>query len=64
MKKKIKIKFPPLDILKETPEERKQRVQQSGSSMITKVVPNKKKKTSKQKRQLDSKEIKHYDDSF
>lgn len=64
MKQKTKIKLPPINILKETPEERKQRVQQSGSSMITKVVPNKKKKTSKQQRQMNSKEIKHYDESF
>ena len=61
---KQKIKIPPINILKETPEERKQRVQQSGSSMITKVVPNKKKLNKKQQRQMNLKEIKHYDESF
>ena len=60
MKKKINIKLPPINILKETPDERKQRIQQSGSSMITKIVPNKKRKTTKQQRQSDSKEIYKY----
>ena len=60
MNKKIIIKLPKMNILKETPEERKQRVQQSGSSMITKIVPNKKRKTTKQQRQSNSKEIKEY----
>ena len=59
-KKKIIIKVPKINILKESPEERKQRIQQSGSSMITKVVPNKKRKTTKQLRQLNNKEIKEY----
>ena len=60
MSKKIIIKLPKTNILKETPEERKQRIQQSGSSMITKIVPNKKRKTTKQQRQSDSKEINKY----
>ena len=60
MNKKIIIKLPKMNILKETPEERKQRIQQSGSSMITKIVPNKKRKTTKQQRQSDSKEINKY----
>ena len=60
MKKKITIKLLPINILKETAEERKQRIQQSGSSMITKIVPNKKRKTTKQQRQSDSKEINKY----
>lgn len=59
-KKKIIIKVPKINILKESPEERKQRIRQSGSSMITKVVPNKKRKTTKQQRQLNNKEIKEY----
>ena len=60
MKKKIKIKVPPIDILKETSEERKERVRNSGNSMITRVVPNKRKLTTKQQRQRDSKEIKNW----
>ena len=60
MKKKIIIKLPPIDLLKETPEERKARINSQGSSMITKIVPNKKRKTTKQQRQSDSKEINKY----
>ena len=60
MKKKITIKLPPINILKETPEQRKERIQQSGSSMTTKIIPNKKRKTTKQQRQSDSKDIKEY----
>lgn len=60
MNKKIIIRIPKMNILKETPEQRKERVQQSGSSMTTKIVPNKKRKTTKQQRQSDSKEIKEY----
>ena len=59
MKKKIKIKIPHIDILKETPEERKQRVTASGSSMMTKVTPSKKKLTKKQQRQKDMLEVKN-----
>lgn len=60
MKKKIVIKLPKVDILKETPEQRKERVRNSGSSMVTKVVPNKKKLTTKQQRQKDNKEVNNY----
>ena len=60
MKQKIKIKLPPIDILKETSEQRKERVQRSGTSMITKIAPNKKQFNKKQQRQKDKKEISNY----
>lgn len=60
MKQKIKIKLPPINILKETPEERKQRITSSGNSMVTKVTPSKKKLTKKQQRQKDMLEVKKY----
>ena len=41
--KKIVIVVPKINPLKETKEERKCRVQQAGSSMRSRVVPNKKK---------------------
>lgn len=41
MKKKITITLPKLDIMKETPEERKQRVRNSGTSMVTKLYQTK-----------------------
>jgi hypothetical protein len=41
MKKKIKIN--PLDLLKETPEQRKERVRQSGNAYHTRIVESKKK---------------------
>lgn len=59
MKQKTKIKLPPTNILKETPEERKQRVTASGSSMVTKVTPSKKKLSKKQQRQKNNLEIKN-----
>ena len=64
--KKIVVKVPKINILKETPEERKARVQQAGSSMRSRVVPNKKKpsETKRQKReserQADNKRIREY----
>ena len=58
--KKIVVKVPKINILKETPEERKARVQQAGSSMRSRVVPNKKKLSNKQQRQADNKRIKEY----
>ena len=57
MKKKIKIKIPPIDILKETPEQRKERVNSAGSAMFSKVVPSKKKLSNKQQRQKNKKEV-------
>ena len=60
MNKKIIIKLPKTNILKETPEERKERIQQSGSSMTTKIVPNKKYINKKKQRQLNKKEINNY----
>ena len=60
MKKKIIIKLPPIDILKETPEERKVRINSQGSSMVSKVVPNKRKLDKKKQRQLNKKEISEY----
>lgn len=60
MKKKITITLPKLDIMKETPEERKQRVRNSGTSMVTKIVPNKKRLTKKQQRQTNNKEVREY----
>ena len=60
MKKKIIIKLPPIDPLKETPEERKVRINSQGSSMVSKVVPNKRKLDKKKQRQLNKKEISEY----
>ena len=58
--KKIVVKVSKINILKETPEERKARVQQAGSSMRSRVVPNKKKPSTKQQRQADNKRIREY----
>lgn len=56
--KKIKINSTSsLLYVKETPDQRKERVKISGSSLTTKIVPNKKKKTTKQQRQINKKEI-------
>ena len=58
--KTIKIKIPKADkpsIMKETPEERKERLKYA-STMTTKVVPNKKYKTRAQQKQKDHKNIK------
>jgi hypothetical protein len=60
MKQKIKIKLPPINILKETPEERKQRVAISGNSMVTKITPSRKKLTKKQQRQKDKNILKEF----
>ena len=60
MKKKITITLPKIDVMKETPEERKQRVRNSGTSMVTKIVPNKKRLTKKQQRQTNNKEVREY----
>lgn len=60
MKKKIVIKLPPIDLLKETPEERKARINNQGSSMVSKVVPNKRKLDKKKQRQLNKREIDNY----
>ena len=57
MKKKMIIKLPQLNILKETPEQRKERVRNSGNAMVTKIVPNKKKLNKKQQRQQNLKEL-------
>ena len=57
MKKKFTIKVPKINILKESPEERKERVRNSGSAMITKIVPIIKKPTKMQQRQRDLKEL-------
>ena len=60
MNKKIIIKLPKMNILKETPEERKARINSQGSSMVSKVVPNKRKLDKKKQRQLNKKEINNY----
>ena len=60
MKKKIIIKLPPIDLLKETSEERKARINNQGSSMTTKIVPSKRKLDKKKQRQLNKKEINEY----
>lgn len=60
MKKKIIIKLPPIDLLKETPEERKARINSQGSSMVSKIVPNRRKLDTKKQRQLNKKEINKY----
>jgi len=59
MKNKIVLKIPKIDIKKETPEQRLERVRH-GNVLRTRVVPNKKKLTNKQQRQSDSREIKDY----
>ena len=49
-KRKIKpLEISLLDLIKETPEQRKQRVRESGNSYRTRVVENKKKKYNRQK---------------
>lgn len=53
----IQTNYDPTHIIKETPEQRKERVQQAGSSMRTRILPNKKNLTTKQQRQLDKKLI-------
>ena len=61
MTKKIKLKVPKINLLKETPEERKARVNSAGSAMFSKVVPSKKKLNKKQQRQQDRKDISGYE---
>ena len=58
--KTIKISVSKQAHLKETPEERKERVKSAGSSMFTRIVPNKKRLSSKQQRQLNTKEMKEW----
>ena len=48
-------------IIKETREERRDRINKSGSSMITKVVPNKKYIGGKKQRQLNKKLLSEVD---
>lgn len=58
--KTIKIKIPKDDkpsIMKETPEERKERIKYA-STMRTQIVPNKKYKSRAQQKQIDYKNIK------
>ena len=58
--KTIKIKIPKDDkpsIMKETPEERKERIKYA-STMRTQVIPNKKYKSRAQQKQIDYKNIK------
>ena len=58
--KTIKLKIPKDDkpsIMKETPEERKERIKYT-STMRTQVVPNKKYKNRAQQKQIDYKNIK------
>ena len=58
--KTIKIKIPKDDkpsIMKETPEERKERIKYA-STMRTQVIPNKKYKNRAQQKQIDYKNIK------
>ena len=62
MKRVIKVKLPKINILKESQEERKIRVKQAGSAMITKIVPNKHKLTAKKQRQQDKNICKNYED--
>ena len=62
MKRFIKVKLPKINILKESPEERKIRVKQAGSAMITKIVPNKRKLPAKKQRQQDKNICKNYED--
>lgn len=58
--KKIVIVVPKINPLKETPEERRQRIKSSGNSMVTKVTPSKKKLTKKQQRQKDKNILKDF----
>ena len=55
--KTVKINLDNVNIIKETPEERKLRVNSAGSAMFTQVIPNKKKLDKKKQRQLSKKEI-------
>ena len=59
-KQTIKIKLPPINVLKETPEQRKERVNSAGSAMFSKVVPSKKKFDKKKQRQQNKKEVSNY----
>ena len=61
MMKKIEIKLPKVNVLKETPEERKARVNSAGSAMFSKVVPSKKRLSKKQQRQQDRKNVSDYE---
>ena len=61
MMKKIKIKLPKVNVLKETPEERKARVNSAGSAMFSKVIPNKKRLSKKQQRQQNKKSAFDYE---
>ena len=61
MTKKIKLKVPKINLLKETPEERKARVNSAGSAMFSKVVPSKKKLNKKPQSQQDRKNISGYE---
>lgn len=47
--KVVKIKRDVLNIVKETPEQRKERVKNSKNHLVTKVVPDKKKQYNRQK---------------
>ena len=58
--KKIKIKLPPINTMKETPEQHRERVNSAGSAMFSKVVPDKKKFDKKKQRQQGKKEINSY----
>lgn len=59
---RLRLNSDPTHSIKETPEQRNERVQQAGSSMRTRIVPNKKNLTIKQQRQLNKKLIGEIDD--
>jgi hypothetical protein len=42
-KRKVGVEIKPLDLIKETPEQRKQRVRESGNAYRTRIVESKKK---------------------
>ena len=53
----MKIKLPKINILKETPEERKSRINKSGNHLASKPMENKKSISAKKQRQIDKKII-------
>ena len=48
-KRKVGVEINPLNLIKETPEQRKQRVRESGNAYRTRIVEDKKKKYNRQK---------------
>lgn len=58
--KTIHVKIPKTNILKESTEERLDRVHRSSAHLLTKITPNKKQFSKKKQRQKDNLEVKRY----